>query len=300
MSGALVDELLIAIGLEGLAIVRLAFTVPGAVSEIATTGVFKRASSSALNLVIGSASKWICWSRTSDLIFSLSNSASISFLACSRRASSCRSRITIARSIWFSFTNRSVSSGVAPFSLAVASWPLASSSCARRSAIIFSESWFAFWLVTSWPRSFSSCCFTSSSSCALRGRSALISRTVVSASVNLFCRSLFCAIRTWTRLVASPAIFNSRTASSRSRFIVSRSCETLATSLRESSNFDFASELSFSATVRPASAASSAFFNCVISPCSAAAAFWSLAPLDCTTCKDSCAASSCSRTSFSA
>src|SRR4029453_11336038 len=56
---AILGELLIVIGVDGLAIVRPAWTAPGTVSEIATTGVFNNASSSGLNLVIGSASKWI-------------------------------------------------------------------------------------------------------------------------------------------------------------------------------------------------------------------------------------------------
>ena len=40
---------------SGLAIVRLALIVPGLLSEMATIGFFKSASSSSLNFVIGSA-----------------------------------------------------------------------------------------------------------------------------------------------------------------------------------------------------------------------------------------------------
>ena len=78
----------------------------------------------------------------SDLICNLSNSAIISFRACSRRASSCLSRTTILRSMSFSFVSRAVSSAFAPVSFAFSRALFVSSSCERRSATVTSYALF--------------------------------------------------------------------------------------------------------------------------------------------------------------
>ena len=60
---------------------KLAFIAAGLLSEIETIGCRSSASSSSVNLVTGWARSSTCWVRTSDFTLSLSNSASISFLA---------------------------------------------------------------------------------------------------------------------------------------------------------------------------------------------------------------------------
>src|SRR5438094_485709 len=64
-----------------LAEIKLAFNVPEFGSEMETTGCRNRASSSLLSFVTGCARNSICLFKALDLIFSLSNSASINFFA---------------------------------------------------------------------------------------------------------------------------------------------------------------------------------------------------------------------------